>query len=277
MERISDQRYLRKNQYRCSDNLKSRIALHNKFSTNNTSWAEWVYQHLALEPGQKVLAVGCGNAVQWQTNAKRFPPDLTLYLMDLSFGMVRDGQGGIGGDRQFNYITGDAQHLPFQEAQFDRVTANHMLYHVPCINQAISACARVLKSDGLFMAATNGDAHMLDYYDLLSEFDAELQISNQGADRFSLQNGAYQLKKAFADVNLKIYPCDLWVTAAKPLVEYAFSMGEVRDKIAVERDKAVMAFFEERINAQGGILIRKQVGVFLASHTPGLVKSLRIL
>jgi SAM-dependent methyltransferase len=277
MEKISDQGYLKEKQYHSPVNLNHRIILHERFSTNPTPWTAWVFEHLAVRPGQKILAVGCGNATQWRENQARFPKDAWIMLMDLSSGMLRDAKLGLSGDERFAFLSGDAQALPFQEKAFDRVTANHMLYHVPVIENAVAACARLLKPEGVFMAATNGNLHMIDYHALLSEFDPDYVIPDRAMRRFGLQNGADYLKPFFAEVHRVEYECDLWVTEPQPLVDYAFSMWDVQDTIAMEKAKAMGAFFARHIQGQGGIRIRKQTGVFLASHQKGLIESLGVL
>ena len=163
MSKFTDQDYWKDDQYHSPDNLNFRIALHELYSTAKTPWTAWIYEHLGVDEGQNILAVGCGNATQWRDNAARYPETSRFYLMDLSIGMLRGGRREIGeDDPRFNYLSGDAQYLPFENARFDRVTANHMLYHVPTIEMAVAECARVLKPEGLFMAATNGTAHMVD-------------------------------------------------------------------------------------------------------------------
>lgn len=278
MSKFTDQDYLKDEQYRSPDNLNFRIALHENYSTAEQPWTTWVYEHLAIADQQKVLAVGCGNATQWRDNVRRFPDDSQFYLMDLSIGMLRSGREAIGpADARFNYYSGDAQFLPFEDAQFDRVTANHMLYHVPTIELGVAECARVLKPDGLFIAATNGATHMVDLYTLFEEFKPGFRIPDSDRRRFSLQNGWDYLIPRFAEVRLDFYPSDLWVTDAQALVNYAFSMWDVEDDITNQKAIEMLDFFNQKIAKAGGIRIRKETGIFLASHQPGLIDSLGIL
>jgi ubiquinone/menaquinone biosynthesis C-methylase UbiE len=271
--KLFNQSYLKDDQYRSADHLNARIALHQDFSTSECSWEAWVFEHLGMRQGLKILAVGCGNATQWQKNQKRFPASTAFTLMDLSPGMLAEARAGLQlGPNRFCFVNADAQCLPFEKAQFDRVTANHMLYHVPDIDLAVAECARVIKPDGLFLAATNGANHMADFYALLSEFDSSFEISRPALRRFGLRNGRAYLEKAFRSVCVDTFDCDLWVTDARALVDYAFSMWDVQDTIAMDRWKAMLAFFSEKIKPHGGIKIRKETGLFLASHTPGLIE-----
>jgi protein-L-isoaspartate O-methyltransferase len=47
-------------QYETDANLRARIALHAQYSTNRLGWHNWIWQQLALAPGEQVLEVGCG-------------------------------------------------------------------------------------------------------------------------------------------------------------------------------------------------------------------------
>ena len=278
MSKFTDQDYLKDEQYHSPDNLNFRIALHELYSTAKVPWTTWVYEHLGVAENLDLLAVGCGNATQWRDNASRFPDSNRFILMDLSIGMLRGGRREIGDeDSRFNYFSGDAQYLPFGDAQFDRVTANHMLYHVPTIDLAVAECARVLKPDGLFIAATNGATHMVDLYHLFEEFEPGFRIPDSDRRRFSLQNGQDYLGSEFAEVRVDLYQSDLWVTDGQALVNYAFSMWDVEDDITNQKAAEMLAFFNQRIEKDGGIKIRKETGVFLASHLPGLIDSLGIL
>jgi len=278
MDKISDSSYLKHDQYHSAVNLNNRITLHEKFSTNPIGWSEWIFDHLKINSQQRVLAVGCGNAMQWRDNASKFPQSAHFTLMDLSVGMLDDARQGLQKyDQQYNVLSGDAQFLPYPNAHFDWVTANAMLYHVPNIAQAIAQCARVLKPDGIFMASTNGENHMIDFYALLSDFDPNYSVRERGFRRFGLENGRKFLARSFEEVHRVIYDCDLWVTDPQALANYAFSMWDVQDTITMVRFDAMCDFFGARIRKDGGIRIRKDSGLFLASHSKGLIDSLGIL
>jgi len=278
MRKYVDPEFLKNNQYHSAVNLNYRISLHERFSTNATRWADWIRRHLGLEGGHRVLAVGCGNAVQWRENKSHFPLTAEFALMDLSIGMLSDARNDFSlTEERFRFVNGDAQFLPFPDSFFDRVTANHMLYHVPSIELAVSECARVVKPEGLFMAATNGKNHMTDLYQLLSEFDSDFTPPDTAVRRFGLLNGGDYLSEYFQEVRCEFYDCDLWVTDAQALVNYAFSMWDVQDTIAMEKANAMREFIASKMVEDGGILIRKETGIFLASHTIGLLDSLGIL
>ena len=50
--------------------------------------------------------------------------------------------------------------IPYEAHSFDAVIANMMLYHVPDIDRALAQIRRVLKPDGWFACAMNGERGM---------------------------------------------------------------------------------------------------------------------
>jgi SAM-dependent methyltransferase len=152
-----------------------------------------------------------------------------------------------------------------------------MLYHVPSMEKAIAECARVIKPAGLFLAATNGKFHMTDLYDLLEEFEPGFRLADNDRRRFGLRNGGAYLAAEFEEVRRDIYPCDLWVTDPDALVAYVYSMWDLREGFTPERAAELRRFIVEKMGDAGGIKIRKETGIFLASHTPGLIDSLGLL
>ncbi len=262
----TDREYLRRVQYGSADNLNARIQIHKRFTTSNRTWEDFVFEHLPDLGGKSLLALGCGNAVQWRTNQHRFAPDASIILTDLSEGMLQEARADLRENARFTLRRMDASKLEFEDNRFDFVTANHMLYHVPDIDQTLAEVTRVLKPGGAMMAATNGANYMIDLDGLLTEFWPAYGGLHTMSLKFNLLNGAEQLQAWFAQVEKRLYLGDLWVTEAQPLVEYAFSLPRVQQLIPLEQKEAMHAFFQARIDQSGGILIRKETGLFLASQ-----------
>jgi len=260
----SDREYLRQVQYCTADNLNARIRIHKRFTTGSQSWEDFIFEHLPDLSGKRLLALGCGNAAQWRANRQRFAPDADIILTDLSEGMLAEARPDLEGDKRFTLLCMDASRLEFSNGSFDFVTANHMLYHVPDISQTLSEAARVLKPEGAMMAATNGANYMLDLDALLTEFWSGYGGWHTMSFKFNLENGEEQLSQWFGQVEKKLYAGDLWVTEALPLVDYAFSIPRIQQMIPLDQRDPMQAFFQTRIDKAGGILIRKETGIFLA-------------
>ena len=54
-----------KKQYATSTNLNKRISIHDKYSTNKQGFGNWIVSQYRLEPGMKVLELGCGTGSMW--------------------------------------------------------------------------------------------------------------------------------------------------------------------------------------------------------------------
>ena len=136
-----------------------------------------------------------------------------------------------------------------------------MLYHVPDRSQALSEIRRVLKSNGRFYAATNGQSHLQEIRKLVSRFAPELTTeASPFADRFGLENGQDQLALWFTKVILHRYPDSLVITEAQPLVDYILSSFESLRS----RREALFGFIEEQLIAAGSLHIGKESGLFEA-------------
>jgi ubiquinone/menaquinone biosynthesis C-methylase UbiE len=210
---FTDQTYLREQQYRDDSNLRARMELHRRFSTNAEPWHHWVFDRLEFPPDARILEVGCGPGELWLQNIDRIPAGWELTLADLSPGMIEEARNVLG-DRAA-YVVADAQELPFQDESFDGAIANHMLYHVPDRPRALREIARVLRPGALFCSSTNGGDH-------LKEIKA-LYVDDRPWE-YRLETADEELGAVFADVELEMYPCDLEVTEVQPVVAFVRSM-----------------------------------------------------
>ncbi len=189
MSDLINQHYLLTEQYNNAQKLEARIQLHQRFSTNTYDWQRWVFDHLTNPPESRILELGCGPADLWRKNADRIPENWHITLSDFSPGMLQEARQYLQGTTQdFSFQHIDAQSIPFEDAHFDAVIANHMLYHVPDRAKALAEIRRVLKPGGRFYAATN----------------------------FKLENGEAELAIHFSHVHLHPYDNALVVTEVQP-------------------------------------------------------------
>jgi ubiquinone/menaquinone biosynthesis C-methylase UbiE len=257
-----DQPYLRDVQYRDSWNLRARMDLHERFSTHRVGWHRWVFDQFALAPQAQVLELGCGPGQLWLENSERLPGSLSLALSDQSLGMVREARDRLATAAAAASVTAvnvDAQALPFADGVFDAVVANHMLYHVPDRMKVYAEVRRVLRPDGHFYAATNGERHMCELDDLLTAAGGERRPGTRLS--FRLENGADELSQSFPAVTLARYDSALVVTEAAPLIAYARSQPST-DAIDFSR---LTSAIERELARDGAIRISKDTGLFTCS------------
>jgi SAM-dependent methyltransferase len=266
MSHVSDPAYLRHDQYRDATNLLDRMSIHDRFSTNPQPWQRWVFDHLDGAPESRWLELGAGPGMLWRANQDRLPAGWRVVLSDFSPGMVGEARQHLAADGRFAFLVADARALPFRDASFDGVIANHMLYHVPDRPAALAEIRRVLRPGGRLFTATNGPAHMQELDDLLQRFDPEQpsgRLGGQFSANFGTQNGQAQLAPFFHPVIRHDFADGLIVTEGEPLVAYIGSLAGSR---GMDRDQraALRGFIAAELAAHGPIRITKETALFEA-------------
>jgi SAM-dependent methyltransferase len=243
-------------QYRSSANLDARIALHRECSTNPYGLQRWIFDRLALAPGQRVLEIACGAGSLWSDNGDRIPRGVRLVVSDLSPGMVETTRRAMPAAAA--YAACALPDLPFGDDLFDLVIADHMLYHVHERQRGLREIRRVLRHGGTLFAATNGREHLHEIKALMSDFGIE------GGDisaSFTLENGEEQLRQVFGEVRREDYPDALRVTDPELLLRYIASISPRVEARREEMRAAVAA----QIDADGAFYVVKSTGAFTAA------------
>jgi ubiquinone/menaquinone biosynthesis C-methylase UbiE len=264
MSKLSDQEFLLTDQYKDASNLDARIQLHRRFSTNKYGWLRWVFDQFDLPLACRILDLGCGPANLWGENLDRIPAGWEITLTDFSPGMVEQAQENLrDSGRPFTFDAVDAQTIPYDDASFDVVIANHMLYHVPDRAKALAEMRRVLRPGGKLYTSTVGETHTRELFEMIGRFDPEGKFKHV-VPSFTLENGAAQLAPWFSKTTLHRYEDDLEITKAEPLVAYVMSMIEARSVFTDDRLAALITYVEQEIAAHGRIHITKDSGLFQA-------------
>lgn len=263
MTAFRDQNYLLNKQYKDASNFNARVELHRRFSVNQYGWHRWIFDQLHLGAASTILELGCGPGLLWRGNRARIPAGWQITLSDFSAGMLDEARQRLGEER-FTYQVADAQALPFMDASFDTVIANHMLYHVPDLPRALGEIRRVLKPGGCLYASTIGrdSMHELDELLFQSQITPHWQNFKQNAT-FVLENGQEVLAPFFERVKLHIYEDALEITEAEPLIAYALS-GALALTVTSEQRAALTMLVEQELAAHGVIHMTKASGMFEA-------------
>lgn len=253
-------------QYKTSVNLNVRIELHRRFSHNPVPWFEWLASQVSLEQADRLLEVGCGNGQLWQHMDLEVLKKKDIYVTDISSGMVEDAARLLkeSGRDFFRFETQDCQNLRYGNACFDAVIANHVLFYVKNIGQAIGEIRRVLRPEGAFYCSTYGREHMKEITSLVQEFDPRITLSEVALyELFGLENGQAMLKEHFGSVEKVMYEDYLLVDEAEPLLDYILSCHGNQSEMLSKRQREFKRFLQKKIEEKGGIRITKMAGVFV--------------
>jgi ubiquinone/menaquinone biosynthesis C-methylase UbiE len=266
VDRYRDQKYLLEEQYKDPTNFSARVELHRRFSVNRYGFHRWVFDHFQLEPESQVLELGCGPGILWSSNLERIPPGWAVTLSDFSPGMLQAARSRLPVDR-FTFAVADAQSLPVADACFDAVIANHMLYHVPDLNQALHEIRRVLKPRGHFYASTFGREDGRELLEFIRMCRTDSLPSGGAGPRhpaqFVLENGREVLSPYFAEVTRFDYDDALEVTESAPLLAYALSTSR-GSRLTQEEQTHLSEIIGQELERRGSIHITKYAGLFAA-------------
>lgn len=221
---MSEQEQVRE-QYASDSNLRARIELHERFSTSRLSYPRWVFDGYDFGPEADVLEVGCGNGLMWRENLDRIPDGWRITVTDLSAGMVETARNALGDRAAF--AVADVEKLPFVDASFDAVIANHMLFHVQNRPRAFAEIVRVLRPDGQLRATTIGLEHLRRLRELVPPRAGGQWEKTR--ERFAVERVREELAPFFVDIELEPYEDSLEVTELEPLLDFVRSRGDVEE------------------------------------------------
>ncbi len=269
MTKWADAKYLLTEQYKDASNLKARMDIHGRFSTNKLNLFMWIFDQFKMASDSRILELGSGTGQLWKTNIQRVPAGWRVTLTDLSPGMLEEARKNMErADGKFTFQTVDAASIPFEGGFFDAVIANHMLYHVADLDKALSEISRILKPGGLFYASTVGQGHMRELKDFVRRFVPEYQGAYY-TDRFDLENGAAQLSKWFQNVHRHLHDDSLVITETEPLVAYVLSDGDVKNAMTGGKLDEFVRDVESEIRLEGALRVTKIAGMFESRKRTG--------
>jgi SAM-dependent methyltransferase len=269
IDHATDRTYLLTQAYASGANLDARKALY-RFQRPQLQFVDWALDQIDWHGARAAADVGCGNGAYLGRLAGRVPRVIGL---DLSRGMLAEIVSGHAAHAPLRLAVADAQALPLRSACLDVALAMHMLYHVPDIAAAARELRRVLRPSGVLLAATNGEGHLRELFDLL----AAACVAVGGAPRalpisfrrFTAENGRAVLETAFAHVEWRATTAALLVPETAPIIAYLNSLRgwaqhELPPGVTWETCLAhVERLVAEHLRAEGALRIATVAGVFV--------------
>ena len=263
-------------QYQSSANLNKRINIHS-YSTSTKNWFDWVYERLQIQSGQKIVEIGCGNAILWAYNAYKIPENVEITLTDRSEGMLLEAQKKLEPYQsvfrkqniQITYQIADANKLLIPTKSYDLIIANHMLYHVTNIKSCLETVSKALKKNGTFCCSTIGKGHMKELHEIVATFDADIAIeipSDHHTTCFRLENGMDYLKEHFSMIKQDIQDNDLLVDDVDAIYNYVHSYSGNAPYILEKRADEFREIIKEKLEKEGVIYIHKSTGMFMCKN-----------
>ena len=124
-------------------------------------------QALDVVPGNRILDLACGPAVNFKRILEDLGADGLLVGLDYVSGMLQRAHQRVTRNQWSNVapLLGDAARLPFADCVFDRVICTYSLNVIPLYRQALDEVSRALKPGGTLVVLDgklgNGPARFL--------------------------------------------------------------------------------------------------------------------
>ncbi|NME81978.1 methyltransferase domain-containing protein [Clostridium sp. SM-530-WT-3G] len=254
-----------KEQYKNDKNLNARKNLHS-CNINKIDWDKWCYKQIDFKKNSRVLEIGCGTGKLWEKNKEDIDETLDITVSDFSKNMLKIAKQKLKAiDRKFNFQEINAENIPYDDNTFDIVIAEHMIYLVPNMEQALSEIKRVLVPGGVFYVTSNSNESMKELNELVNDFDSNSGLNSNGySTRFELENGKEILKKYFNKVDVEILDGKIIVDNPKPIVEYKASTIQGASILVGEKKKEFTKYIQDYIDKNKQISITTKTCMFKA-------------
>jgi len=136
------------------------------FKMNTVKARRHMIEALEMKPGCRVIEISIGTGINFRAMAGDFPPDVRLYGLDISMGMLRKClRNARRWKLDIELINGKAEALPFKDESFD------VVFHVGGINffndkrKAIEEMIRVAKPGTRLLLSDETEKYSKEIYE----------------------------------------------------------------------------------------------------------------
>lgn len=167
----------------------------------NADFLELMAKRLKFDEVKSVLDVGCGIGHWGQILSTVLPEDSNIIGVDREPEWVKQAQERVKPlKHRFHYQEGSAQHLPFADDQFDMVTCQTVLMHVPDVMEVLNEMKRVLKPGGLLLVAEPDNFASRACFDSLSIDSSVVEIMRTLEFYLTCEKGKQNLGLGFNSI-----------------------------------------------------------------------------
>lgn len=257
-----------------TDDLAKRINIHEQFGSRDID--SWMLEVLNLEPGVKILDIGCGAGKQCFSYFHHLIGDADITGTDVSRDLLAEA---IAKNEQ----TGNAVkfqlldfNLPFLMAdnQYDLLSACFAIYYAQDIPWTLAEMHRVLKPGGRLFTTGPMPSNKQLFYDIIKEATGKEIPPMPGSSRYASQIYG-TMQQLFSKTEQHIFENPLTFESVEPFMVYTrASMSEDRKLWnslfqTHEEFEDVMQAIEKvalkRLNQDGHLVMTKVVGGFIAT------------
>ena len=257
-----------------TDDLAKRIDIHSRFGSKDID--AWMLEVLNLQPGIKILDVGCGSGKQCFSFYQHLNGNAEITGTDVSESLLDDAREK---NKAFNNAVDFANldfNLPFDlpSDHFDLVSACFTIYYAQDIPFTLAEMHRVLKPGGRFFSTGPMPTNKQVFYDIIREATGKPIPPMPGSSRYASEIYG-TMQKLFSKTEQHLFEHPLTFESADPFMVYTRasmsedrrlwnSLFETHEEFEVVMSQ-IEAVAKKRIETEGSIVMTKVVGGFIAT------------
>ena len=179
------------------------IGMLNRMNLRHKEMAAWGLGHIEIESCENILDVGCGGGQNIADMLKK-APNAKLWGIDYSKASVKRSievnEDAVKSGKA-EIIEGSAESLPFEDDNFDAVTAFETVYYWPNIVNCFKEVLRTLKDGGVFLICNEDGSEKgheeikevlsMNFYNENELCDLMLKAGFKKAEGFLNENGSW--------------------------------------------------------------------------------------
>ncbi len=190
---------------------------------------------MEVRPGQNVADIGCGTGEDVRALAAQVGHSGRAVGVDISSTMIATAkERSRNGDSNVEFVQGDVQKLPFNDACFDAIRAERLLQHTADADLALREMARVVRTGGRIVSwEADLDLFIID----AADYNTSRIVQRLICDSFHNGSIGHRLYRCFVDLGFVDAQSTPLVQnfADFPLIESAFDLTASVER-AVKQD-----------------------------------------
>jgi ubiquinone/menaquinone biosynthesis C-methylase UbiE len=257
-----------------TSDLITRIDIHNKYGGRDID--QWMLQILKLEKGIKILDQGCGAGKLCFSFYDYLKGDCEILGTDLNKELLdkarqeNQKRGALVNFREMDFN----QPYAIEDGAYDLVSCSFAIYYAINIPFTIKEMHRVLKPGGRLFTTGPMPENKKIFYEIIHEATHKTIPPMPGSSRYESEI-LKAMRTLFDRVDVHIFENPLTFETIEPFMDYTrASLSEDRklwNNFFDEKDdfesiiKKITGAAEERLKADGKLVMTKVVGGFLAT------------
>lgn len=254
--------------------LATRIDIHSKFGARDID--AWMIDLIKLQPGNKILDVGCGSGKQCFSYYENLKGKAQITGGDVSEDLLQqaryeDACRNTG--MKFVFLDFNKK-FPFEADQFDLVSCCFAIYYAEDVPFTISEMHRVTVPGGRLFTTGPMPENKKIFYDIIREATGKTIPPMPGSSRYSTEFLS-TFKSLYSKVEVHVFKNPLTFESVEPYIAYTrASMSEDRrlwSSFFESKDdfekimKQINEVAKKRLDNDGKLVMTKVVGGFLAT------------